>query len=1015
MPNVARPFVEASPESALEHMLAAKRTAASVTTGVLEPTAGSPSKKRFKMTLPDEDVDEALSELVVEKELDFDVCDVLTRLLSGRYSVLTPSEKCIANNPVPLIATLWSWLRDYGFVASVKSLPPLKVNRHEKGFIEPFSLDSAKDALSDDGAGHYLTSINLCAINFFDLTDKQSASWVAIRSFYLHFFSGGAAVEFPAGLPLPCWFPKGIESIETAEAGSLPLDCVSLIMPPELCFAMVIGMFLNQTQSQAWERAIRSGVVHLQGNKKANQKHWRLNKLFQTHFDIPVVADNTTLTAIDQSDVIKHTIDHLKNSRGPAGRKPKAVTHKAVMEHYTANSPNAKHPVSSEKLVRNLTAIAHGFDGDHQSKEALVRMEMRHGRSKEALHMSSTKLCLLPQNVPSQHKSYLPEIIATIDCLTWRGQIVGGLAGGVTSVGLSGKNKRAGAEPTPDDTGLIHILLARMLIRDLADARFGANVEPKLRKMYQSIVAWEAHNPAEQTLVQAAASGVKMTHDHAWLNGIAEKDKLWKDFQHELMDGEYNDRIAMCIAQHKVVDAMPIIQGIEDLNTAWTKMCTAFGEAEKQENAERNQEDSSSSHVAPLFQGVGMPLLISRNDDDCLADSAEQEESKVAVAQAKLTHMASNRRCERTSFVVVPPTSPKDRLLAAVQNHDLYKQAKAEFGKRHVVVLVDPSKGPESSNPTKTPPTKASSQNYIAPRLGVGMELILVPGVFLIVWDGLRPENRTWISTLVASNQHTLKQAHKTVQFFESHVCLTFDNVKAGGLFSAPDWEHVSCHAVNNIKTLKTGQRSEHVGGRLSSSCVFPDQSMLRPADVPTIDQTTKQKIWPGYKACIQHLQPGSRAFAKEVDSRWRNRSSLVYANRTLHHLTALLEDLGAVKLVIDLTLGWGQAATACMTLESKPLCLSVANSDEHVTYVQHILDEHVLRAFKTPGHRMHDEVFAEEINEAFPNLLNLSNSEGDSEEGIAVEDESAIDLSGDVVDDDEAAEQADGVERTDT
>ncbi len=73
MPNVARPFVEASPESALEHMLAAKRTAASVTTGVLEPTAGSPSKKRFKMTLPDEDVDEALSELVVEKELDFDV------------------------------------------------------------------------------------------------------------------------------------------------------------------------------------------------------------------------------------------------------------------------------------------------------------------------------------------------------------------------------------------------------------------------------------------------------------------------------------------------------------------------------------------------------------------------------------------------------------------------------------------------------------------------------------------------------------------------------------------------------------------------------------------------------------------------------------------------------------------------------------------------------------------------------------------------------------------------------
>ena len=72
-------------------------------------------------------------------------------------------------------------------------------------------------------------------------------------------------------------------------------------------------------------------------------------------------------------------------------------------------------------------------------------------------------------------------------------------------------------------------------------------------------------------------------------------------------------------------------------------------------------------------------------------------------------------------------------------------------------------------------------------------------------------------------------------------------------------------------------------------------------------------------------------------------------------------------------------------------------------------LDEFVLKAMKTPGHRLHEEVLQSEIEAAFPNLLSLKcadeNDAGEpQQENGAAED---VDKHGDSSDDgnDEEAE----------
>lgn len=173
---------------------------------------------------------------------------------------------------------------------------------------------------------------------------------------------------------------------------------------------------------------------------------------------------------------------------------------------------------------------------------------------------------------------------------------------------------------------------------------------------------------------------------------------------------------------------------------------------------------------------------------------------------------------------------------------------------------------------------------------------------------------------------------------------------------------------------------------------------------MPTIPFDVKQRIWPASRLSNTHNEKGTRGYAKEVDPRWRGRCSLVYGNRSTHHLEALINDLGPVSLIVDMTLGWGQTVMAAMVANSgneksqtlPVLCL--ANTDEHSNYVSGVIDEYVLRALKTPGHKLHEECLEQEISEAFPNLCCLTTTHDDTgnDESIELDEE---DFDADAVD----------------
>lgn len=229
------------------------------------------------------------------------------------------------------------------------------------------------------------------------------------------------------------------------------------------------------------------------------------------------------------------------------------------------------------------------------------------------------------------------------------------------------------------------------------------------------------------------------------------------------------------------------------------------------------------------------------------------------------------------------------------------------------------------------------------------------------------------------SLKKSLKDANsdRSLTFCHANLCLTYSWVKcSSGLFAAPDWEHVSCHSVRDFKLLKSGQRGEEVGGRQSSSRVFPDQRLLSPADVPPTDIGVKQKIWPGLKLSNSHNDRALRGYMKKGDPRWRGKTSLCYVNRSPHHLTTYMGP-ASLNDIVDLTVGWGQRVVAVLvshfgTASTFP-ALVLTTAEEHAKYVVDTLSDHVLRSLRSPVHKLHEEALEREITEAFPNLCSLS------------------------------------------
>lgn len=102
--------------------------------------------------------------------------------------------------------------------------------------------------------------------------------------------------------------------------------------------------------------------------------------------------------------------------------------------------------------------------------------------------------------------------------------------------------------------------------------------------------------------------------------------------------------------------------------------------------------------------------------------------------------------------------------------------------------------------------------------------------------------------------------------------------------------------------------------------------------------------------------------------------------------MSNLIKDLGPVSLIVDLTVGWGQSVVAAMMSHSDTASmipvLAVTNNADHTAHVLETLDAHVLRALRSPGHKLHEEALEREIAEAFPNLCALAAAPADEDTG---------------------------------
>ena len=93
-----------------------------------------------------------------------------------------------------------------GMLVALKSMEALKIDKHEKGFAVPFGLEQIKAALSVDGAGHMLTTVNCCTVDFSNTDHRPDVRWHSIaqssKPFYIE---GPTNVTIEAALP--CWLP----------------------------------------------------------------------------------------------------------------------------------------------------------------------------------------------------------------------------------------------------------------------------------------------------------------------------------------------------------------------------------------------------------------------------------------------------------------------------------------------------------------------------------------------------------------------------------------------------------------------------------------------------------------------------------------------------------------------------------------------------------------------------------------------------------------------------------------
>ena len=274
---------------------------------------------------------------------------------------------------------------------------------------------------------------------------------------------------------------------------------------------------------------------------------------------------------------------------------------------------------------------------------------------------------------------------------------------------------------------------------------------------------------------------------------------------------------------------------------------------------------------------LGDHPLFASDGDDPTTDNLSHEQRQQGI-QRQVLAKATARRSDTQSFLTMKPSEPLSKILAGIEAHPLWLQSFGwKWGQKCVLILVDPSCGPDGPHPTKAPPMKAQLETCgFTPRLQAAIELTAKHGSCLVaVPDGHRFANRRYADSIIDSHLKILKG----VKMNERMLCTTFKHgqfhQRSRGVASDPDWETCSLHSAQEFFEVKTQPRTAKLGGHQSSSRCYEKMTMMGKKDIPGIDLALKQKIWNGLPVNSDQLKLGTHVFRKNVQAQWRNQLAM--------------------------------------------------------------------------------------------------------------------------------------------
>jgi len=344
----------------------------------------------------------------------------------------------LALSPDVLLRTLWVHLTNSGSLMSILTAEPLAVDQRDKGWCAPWRKSLAKVALSPSGAGHYMCGANLYAIDLFNASGSKPLKTTcgqSVANLYRQFF------QAPRDMPLPVSVSPADSWKTLVTHDSLPKNSLVLRTGPELCYAMILGLFMAPSVD-TWDKQVRSVVVHIYSNDHTNSVS-SSDSCLQGSMDLTVLGESSVLDALDMADLVRQTKTALEASKTSA----KAITQNDLVSHYQKFQGKEMQKFGKKRFIGCILKVSEHFCGDASIRSACVRLKVRHGLS-DNLVLDPFKLEVFVQVLGApQFKGFTCEVLCMVDYMLHRGSIDGGMKS-LAATALAGKDKKGAVRRT---------------------------------------------------------------------------------------------------------------------------------------------------------------------------------------------------------------------------------------------------------------------------------------------------------------------------------------------------------------------------------------------------------------------------------------------------------------------------------------------------------------------------------------------------------------------------------------